>query len=47
VALLVCRRVDVDLDEPNVRVLQVGLGPVGVDEGVGCVAGNGHRVDLL
>jgi hypothetical protein len=42
VALLVGGRVDVDLDEADVRVVEMGLGPVGVDKDVGGVAGNGH-----
>ena len=34
VALLVGRRVDVDLDEADVRVVEVGERPIAVDEGV-------------
>jgi hypothetical protein len=42
VALLVARRVDVDFNEADGRVVEVALGPVGVDEDVGGVSGNGH-----
>jgi hypothetical protein len=41
VALVVGRRVDVDLDEPDVRVVEMLLGPVGVDQDVVGVSGNG------
>ena len=47
VALLVGGRVDVDLDEADGRVVEVGLGPVGVDEDLGGVAGDGHGDGLL
>jgi hypothetical protein len=42
VALLVGGRVDVDLDEADVRVVEMGASPVGGDEDVGGVAGDGH-----
>src|SRR5207237_480274 len=42
VALLVGGRVDVDLDEAHARIVEVSLGPVGVDEDVIGVSGNGH-----
>ena len=42
VALLVRGRVDVDLDEADVRIVEMGLGPFGVDEDVAGVSGNGH-----
>ena len=46
--LAVGGRVDVDLDESDGRVGQMGLGPVRVDEdAVAGVAGNGHGVLLV
>ena len=47
VALLVGGGVDVDLDESHVRVVEVLLGPVGVDEDVVGVAGDGHDGAVL
>jgi hypothetical protein len=45
VALVVGGGVDVDLDEADRRIVEVGSGPVGRDEDVVlCVAGNGHRM---
>ena len=43
VALLVGRRVDVDLHEADRRIVEMGLRPLGVDEGVGCIAGDAHQ----
>jgi hypothetical protein len=43
VALLVARRIDVDLDEADVRILEVLACPIGVDENVGGVSSYGHR----
>jgi hypothetical protein len=42
-ALVVGGGVDVDFDEPHLRIVEVLFGPVGGDEGVGGVPGNGHR----
>ena len=36
-----------EADEANRRVVEMGLRPVGVDQGVGGVAGNGHGRELL
>jgi hypothetical protein len=47
VALVVGGGVDVDLDEADGRVVEVGPGPVGVDQDVGGVSGNGHGTLLV
>ncbi len=47
VALLVGGRVDIDLDEANARVVEVGLRPGRIDEDVGGGVGGGHRESFL